>query len=38
MDGNGNLSAAARREGRRLLPADATIISVDDHVTEHPRL
>jgi hypothetical protein len=38
MDGNGNLIGAPRRKGRRMLPTDAKIISVDDHVIEHPRV
>jgi hypothetical protein len=38
VDGNGNLIGAAGQRGRRMLPADAKIISVDDHVIEHPRV
>jgi hypothetical protein len=38
VDGNGNLIEAPRQKGRRMLPADAKIISVDDHVLEHPRV
>ena len=37
LDGNGNLDAP-RQPGRRLLPAEGAIISVDDHVIEHPRV
>src|ERR1700733_8393348 len=38
LDGNGNLIGAPRQKGRRMLSADARIISVDDHVIEHPRV
>ena len=38
LDGNGNLFGAPRQQGRRLLPAEGAIISVDDHVIEHPRV
>jgi hypothetical protein len=38
QDGNGNLIGTPRQKGRRMLPSDAKIISVDDHVIEHPRV
>jgi hypothetical protein len=33
----GNLTIP-RQKGRHMLPSDAKIVSVDDHVIEHPRV
>lgn len=38
LHGNGKSHRSPRRKGRHILPIDAKIISVDDHVIEHPRV